>query len=235
MGLGNVASGDDGLGVRLAERSAERVCRGRGRRRHDARAPDRPGRAGVRPPGVPGRRRVRRHARRGVWLERRDDGRDFRRFPRTGLSLGLLARWAESAGRTASLAARSPAAVPAARRALTPAVESRWTPSCANGSARPSPAASGCRMMTPEQAVVASILLCVAGAALTLLRGAAATVAGRLAFLRRHGGRRRPVSAPSPAFFTVGPVAAAGGVLGACRIGVLPCASRGRPDSVFFC
>ena len=77
--------------------------------------------------------------------------------------------------------------------------------------------------MTPEQAVVAAILLCLGGAVLTLLVSRNKTVAGWLAFVftagdggaDRLGGGAGADSGPG----------AAGDVLGHARSSALPCGS----------
>ena len=78
-------------------------------------------------------------------------------------------------------------------------------------------------MMTPEQAVFASILICIAGAALTLLTARNRTLAGWLAFLAT-------AATAALIFFAVATVLAGGAsarlriVSERCRPSVSPCA-----------
>jgi len=126
MGLGNAAAGDDGFGVRLAEElaragvpdvivAARRRALGRPRRR---------GR--VRPSGVPRRRRPRRGARLGRLARRADNRRTVPQVSTHRISLGLLARWIESSGKTRAwlLGVQPQSLRPAGR--LTPAVETTF-------------------------------------------------------------------------------------------------------------
>ena len=241
MGLGNVDYGDDGFGVRLAEalQSEARPMPERDRCRHARPSARSVGRVesadfdhlifldAVEFGGAPG----------SVVLLDADEWPI--RFPQIWfpqisthkISLGLLAEVGRGERNDQSVAAGRPAGVAQAGARLTPAVRDHarmLLELLSDASVRPlnppcRPAIRR-RCMTPEQAVIAAILICIAGAVLTLLVSRNRT-ARRLARLPGHRGHRGPDLSRGRPRAHAGPSPQPAGVLRSCRRSGWRCAS----------